>query len=46
VFWKSPRHSHGNVGKEIYGSGESVWMYLVFEGLGRLSGRELIAGEP
>ncbi len=32
----------GNVGKEIYGSGESVWMYLMFEALGRLSDRELM----
>ena len=32
----------GNVGKEIHGSGESVWMYLMFERLGRLSDRELM----
>jgi len=36
----------GMSAREIYGSGESVWMYLVFEGLGQLSDRELIAGEP
>ena len=32
----------GNVGKEIYGSGESLWMYLMFEALGRTSDRELM----
>jgi len=32
----------GNVGKEIYGSGESLWMYLMFEGLGQTSDRELM----
>lgn len=32
----------GNVGKEIYGAGESVWMYLMFEALGRVSDRELM----
>src|ERR1700675_1071610 len=32
----------GNVGKEIYGSGESLWMYLMFEALGRVSDRELM----
>ncbi len=32
----------GNVGKEIYGSGESMWMYLMFEALGRVSDRELM----
>ncbi len=32
----------GNVGKEIYGAGESIWMYLMFEGLGRVSDRELM----
>jgi hypothetical protein len=32
----------GNVGKEIYGAGECIWMYLMFEALGRLSDRELM----
>jgi hypothetical protein len=32
----------GNVGKEIYGAGESVWMYLMFEALGTVSDRELM----
>ncbi|MHB8501635.1 MAG: hypothetical protein ACYDCG_20390 [Candidatus Acidiferrales bacterium] len=32
----------GNVGKEIYGAGESMWMYLMFEALGRVSDRELM----
>jgi hypothetical protein len=32
----------GNVGKEIYGSGESLWMYMMFEALGRVSDRELM----
>ncbi|MGH9641267.1 MAG: hypothetical protein ACRD3Q_02450, partial [Terriglobales bacterium] len=32
----------GNVGKEIYGAGESIWMYLMFEALGRVSDRELM----
>ena len=32
----------GNVGKEIYGAGESIWMYLIFEALGRVSERELM----
>lgn len=32
----------GNVGKEIYGSGESLWMYLMFEALGQTSDRELM----
>lgn len=32
----------GNVGKEIYGAGECIWMYLMFEGLGRVSDRELM----
>jgi hypothetical protein len=32
----------GNVGKEIYGAGECVWMYLMFEALGRVSDRELM----
>ncbi len=32
----------GNVGKEIYGSGECLWMYLMFEALGQVSDRELM----
>ena len=32
----------GNVGKEIYGAGESMWMYLMFEALGRVDDRELM----
>jgi hypothetical protein len=32
----------GNVGKEIYGSGECLWMYLMFEALGRVTDRELM----
>jgi hypothetical protein len=32
----------GNVGKEIYGAGECIWMYLIFEALGRVSDRELM----
>lgn len=32
----------GNVGKEIYGAGECLWMYLMFEALGRVSDRELM----
>jgi hypothetical protein len=32
----------GNVGKEIYGAGESLWMYLVYEALGQASDRELM----
>jgi len=32
----------GNVGKEIYGAGESIWMYLMFEALGKVSDRELM----
>lgn len=32
----------GNVGKEIYGAGECIWMYLMFEALGRISDRELM----
>jgi hypothetical protein len=32
----------GNVGKEIYGAGECLWMYLMFEGLGQASDRELM----
>jgi len=30
------------VGKEIYGAGESIWMYLMFEALGHSSDRELM----
>src|SRR6267378_226565 len=32
----------GNVGKEIYGAGESIWMYLMFEALGQGDNRELM----
>jgi hypothetical protein len=32
----------GDVGKEIYGAGESIWMYLMFEALGQSSDRELM----
>jgi hypothetical protein len=32
----------GNVGKEVYGAGESLWMYLMFEALGQVSDRELM----
>ncbi len=32
----------GSVGKEIYGAGESLWMYLMFEALGSVSDRELM----
>jgi hypothetical protein len=32
----------GTVGKEIYGAGESLWMYLMFEALGHVSDRELM----
>jgi hypothetical protein len=32
----------GNVGKEIYGAGESLWMYLMFEALGQVDDRELM----
>jgi hypothetical protein len=32
----------GNVGKEIYGSGEVLWMYLMFEALGKCADRELM----
>jgi hypothetical protein len=32
----------GNVGQEIYGAGESIWMYLMFEALGQASDRELM----
>lgn len=32
----------GNVGKEIYGSGESLWMHLMFDALGTASDRELM----
>jgi hypothetical protein len=32
----------GNVGREIYGAGECIWMYLMFEALGQVSDRELM----
>jgi hypothetical protein len=32
----------GNVGKEIYGAGESLWMYLMYEALGQAADRELM----
>jgi len=32
----------GNVGKEIYGSGECIWLYLMFEALGQVSDREMM----
>ena len=32
----------GNVGQEIYGAGECLWMYLMFEALGQISDRELM----
>jgi hypothetical protein len=32
----------GKVGKEIYGAGECLWMYLMFEALGQVSDRELM----
>jgi hypothetical protein len=32
----------GDVGKEIYGAGESLWMYLMFEALGKVDDRELM----
>jgi hypothetical protein len=32
----------GNVGKEIYGAGESIWMYLMFEALGQVGDREVM----
>jgi hypothetical protein len=32
----------GNVGKEIYGAGECLWMYLMFEALGQVNDRELM----
>jgi uncharacterized protein (DUF1810 family) len=32
----------GKVGKEIYGAGESLWMYLMFGALGTVSDRELM----
>jgi hypothetical protein len=32
----------GNVGKEIYGAGECLWMCLMFEALGQVSDRELM----
>ena len=30
------------MGKEIYGSGECLWMYLMFEALGHVADRELM----
>jgi hypothetical protein len=36
------RGQTGKVGKEIYGAGESLWMYLMFEALGHVSDRELM----
>jgi hypothetical protein len=32
----------GVVGKEIYGSGEVLWLYLMFEALGATSDREVM----
>lgn len=32
----------GNVGKEIYGAGECIWMYLMFEALGQVNDREMM----
>lgn len=32
----------GKVGKEIYGAGECLWMYLLFEALGKVSDREMM----
>ena len=32
----------GNVGKEIYGAGECIWMYLMFEALGQVADREMM----
>lgn len=32
----------GNVGKEIYGAGECLWLYLMFEALGHVDDRELL----
>ena len=32
----------GNVGKEVYGAGECIWMYLMFEALGHVGDRELM----
>ncbi len=32
----------GKVGKEIYGAGECLWMYLMFEALGQVADRELM----
>jgi len=32
----------GSVGKEIYGSGEVIWMYLMFEALGTTNDRDLL----
>jgi len=30
------------MGKEIYGAGECLWMYLMFEALGQVTDRELM----
>jgi hypothetical protein len=32
----------GKVGKEIYGAGECIWMYLMFEALGQVTDREMM----
>lgn len=32
----------GKVGKEIYGAGECLWLYLMFEALGQVEDRELM----
>src|SRR5260221_753442 len=32
----------GNVGKEIYGAGECIWMYLMFEAIGQSGDQELM----
>ncbi|MGZ4123713.1 MAG: hypothetical protein ACXVOI_10985, partial [Tumebacillaceae bacterium] len=32
----------GKVGKEIYGAGECLWMYMMFEALGQVTDRELM----
>ena len=32
----------GRLGKEIYGSGESLWMHLMFDALGTAGDRELM----
>ncbi len=37
-----PGDERTDVGKEIYGAGESLWMYLMFEALGHVSDRELL----